>query len=67
MREIDDWITAKSLGERLDISGRSVSGSFRKLVTNGYVEKRAGNPTSYRLTELGKTCELIIEDDNLDN
>ena len=61
MREIDDWITATSLGEKMDISGRSVAGTFKKLVNDGYVEKRTGTPASYRLTDLGKTCELKIE------
>lgn len=64
MREVDDWITAKSLGERIDVSGRSVSTSMRKLITDGYVEKRAGNPASYRLTESGMTCDLnVIEEE----
>lgn len=58
LREIDDWITAKSLGEQMDVSGRSVSGTMRKLVTDGYVEKQAGNPASYRITEKGKTCDF---------
>ena len=60
MREIDDWITAKSLGEQMDVSGRSVSSTMRKLVVDGYVEKRAGNPASYRITETGKTCDFSI-------
>lgn len=61
MREINDWITAKAVGDRLDISGRSISGTFRKLVEDGYVEKRAGSPASYKITEKGMTCELGIE------
>jgi DNA-binding MarR family transcriptional regulator len=60
LREIDDWITAKSLGEQMDVSGRSVSSTMRKLVVDGYVEKRAGNPASYRITEAGKTCDFDI-------
>ena len=60
LREIDDWITAKSLGEQMDVSGRSVSSTMRKLVIDGYVEKRAGNPASYRITETGKTCDFNI-------
>lgn len=58
LREIDDWITAKSLGEQMDISGRSVSGTMRKLVTDGFVEKRTGSPASYRITDKGKTCDF---------
>jgi len=61
MREVDDWIIAKSLGEKMDVSGRSVSGTLRKLVTDGYVEKREGNPASYRITEAGKTCNFEEE------
>ena len=60
MREVDDWITAKSLGEKMEVSGRSVSGTFKKLIADGYVEKRAGNPASYRITEKGKTCDFNI-------
>ena len=57
LKEINDWITAKALGEQLDISGRSVSGTMRKLVEDGFVEKRAGNPASYRITEKGINFE----------
>lgn len=62
MREVEDWITAKALGEQMDISGRSVSGSLKKLVIDGYVDKRAGNPAAYRITEKGMTCNLEIEE-----
>lgn len=61
MREVNDWISAKSLGERMDISGRSVSGTMRKLVTDGYIEKQAGNPASYKITDKGMTCEFDNE------
>lgn len=62
LRDVNSWITAKSLGERMDISGRSVSGTMKKLISDGYVEKREGNPASYRITETGMTCEFNIED-----
>jgi predicted transcriptional regulator len=61
LKEVNDWITAKSLGERLDISGRSVSGTMRKLVSDGFVEKQAGNPASYRVTEKGMNYNMNIE------
>lgn len=54
----DDWVTAKALGEVMDVSGRSVSGSMKKLVEDGYVEKRAGTPSAYKITEKGLTCDL---------
>lgn len=64
MRELDDeWITASSLGERMGVSGRSVSGSMKKLVIDGFVEKRAGNPASYKLTEKGSTYEFSVNNE----
>ena len=58
LRENSEWITAKALGEIMDVSGRSVSGSMKKLVEDGYVDKRAGTPSAYKITEKGMTCEL---------
>ena len=58
LRENPEWITAKALGEIMDVSGRSVSGSMKKLVEDGYVEKRAGNPSAYKITEKGLTCDF---------
>lgn len=49
---------AKEIGEGLFISSRSVSGSMRKLVSEGFVEKMGGEPTSYAITEKGKLREL---------
>ena len=57
LRENPEWITAKALGEIMDVSGRSVSGSMKKLVEDGYVEKRAGNPSAYKITEKGLAFE----------
>lgn len=67
MREINDWTTAKAVGDRLDIAGRSVSGTFRKLVEDGYVEKRAGSPASYKITKKGMTCDLSCDGAEVDN
>ena len=61
MQEINDWITAKSLGEALDISGRSVSGTMRKLVSDGFVEKKTGTPASYKITEKGMDYQYTTE------
>ena len=46
--------TAKSIGEGLLCSSRTVSGAIRKLVTDGYVEKVGQDPVVYTLTEKGK-------------
>lgn len=41
--------TAKSIAEGLEISAKSVSGSMRKLVTDGYVTKSGKDPVTYSL------------------
>ena len=46
--------TSKEAAEALFTSGRSISGSMRKLVNDGYVEKIDKNPVRYSLTEKGK-------------
>jgi hypothetical protein len=45
--------TAKIIGEALFMNSRSVSGSIRKLITDGYVQKEGTNPVTYSLTENG--------------
>lgn len=40
---------AKDIAEGLFISSRSVSGAIRKLVTDGYVTKKEGNPITYSI------------------
>ena len=64
LREVGDWITAKSLGEKIDMSGRSVSGSLRKLVEDGFVEKKASTPAVYKVSEKGITYEIptVVEE-----
>lgn len=54
-------LKAKEIADGLFLSSsRSVSGSLRKLVTDGYVRKIDGSPICYSLTEIGKTVEVII-------
>lgn len=50
---------AKDIAEGLDISARKVSGSLRKLVTDGFVEKLSKDPIIYAITEKGKNFEII--------
>ena len=40
---------AKDIGEGLDISSKAVSGSMRKLVKDGYVNKVGKEPVIYEL------------------
>ena len=54
LSKVDDWITATALGEMIGKNGRSVSGTMKKLIEDGYVEKKEGKPASYRITEFGK-------------
>lgn len=48
---------AKEIAEILGVSSRTVSGSIRKLITDGYVEKIGENPVVYMLTALGDNTE----------
>jgi DNA-binding MarR family transcriptional regulator len=49
---------ARDIAEGLFISSRTVSGSMRKLVSDGFVEKVGSEPTIYSITELGKNVEI---------
>lgn len=52
--QVDNKFKASQIGEGIFVSGRSVSGSMRKLIADGYVEKVATSPVAYGITELGK-------------
>lgn len=54
----DNKFKAKDIGERIGISGRSVSGSIRSLVALGYVEKVSNDPVVYALTDAGMNLDL---------
>lgn len=45
--------SAKSIGEGLFMSSRIISGSVRKLVMDGYVNKINADPVLYEITEKG--------------
>lgn len=49
---------AKDIGERLGISGRSVSGSIRALIALGYVVKIGTDPVVYALTDEGMNFNI---------
>lgn len=57
--DYDNSFSAKNIGEGIGISGRSVSGSMRKLISEGFTEKASTNPVTYSLTSKGK--EKVIE------
>ena len=54
--------TAKSLGEAMGLNSRSVSGSMRKLVNVGLVDKIGQNPTQYKLNDEFEERYLILKD-----
>ena len=45
---------SKEIGEGLFMPSRSVSGSMKKLITEGFVEKIGSDPVAYAITEKGK-------------
>ena len=51
---------AKEIAEGLFTNSRSVSGSMRKLISDGFVSKTGTNPSCYSLTEEGRNCEVAI-------
>ena len=53
LESMNNIFTSKEIAEGLFTSGRSVAGSMRKLVTDGYVEKVGKDPVQYFLTEKG--------------
>lgn len=46
--------SAKQLGELLFMSPRSISGAMKKLLNEGYINKKVTNPVTYELTDQGR-------------
>ncbi len=49
---------AREIAEGIFISSKSVGGSMRKLVTDGYVEKMGADPIIYALTDAGVEVDI---------
>ena len=49
--------SAKIIGEGISVSSRTVSGTMRKLITDGYVEKSGQNPVTYSLTDTARSWQ----------
>lgn len=63
MKEIEaDNLKCKDIAEGMNISSRSVSGSLRKLVSDGYVEKVGQEPVVYSLTEKGRNIDFASDE-----
>ena len=56
--KFNNLMKAKDIADGTFLSSRSVSGSIRKLVTDGYVEKIGQDPINYALTDLGKEVAI---------
>jgi predicted transcriptional regulator len=59
-QNVDNYKTfnSKQIGELLFMPPRSVSGSIKKLISEGYCIKVGVNPVCYELTALGKETQL---------
>lgn len=55
---VGEALAAKAIAEGMMISSRSVSGSIRKLVTDGFVEKVSTDPVLYALTDKGNEVTI---------
>ena len=58
--EYNNILKAKEIGDGLFCSSRTVSGSLRKLIDDGYVSKTEGTPTCYSLTDKGMTVTVVF-------
>jgi len=56
--KMSNIFTSKEMAEALFTSGRSIAGSMRKLIKDGYVEKTGKDPVQYSLTEAGKSYQF---------
>lgn len=55
---VGEALAAKTIAEGMMISSRSVSGSIRKLVADGFVEKVSTDPVLYALTDKGNEVTI---------
>lgn len=57
-------LKAKDIADGMNESSRKISGSMRKLVSDGFVDKFGQNPVVYTLTEKGKNFDLTTIKEN---
>ena len=55
---MNNIFTSREAAEALFTSGRSIAGSMRKLVNDGYVDKVGKDPVQYSLTDAGKNYQF---------
>jgi DNA-binding MarR family transcriptional regulator len=54
----EGFMKARDIAEGLFVSSRAVTGSLRKLVTDGFVDKMGNDPILYKITEKGKNFNI---------
>lgn len=59
--ESNNSYTASSIGVGLGTTGKSVSGSMKKLINNGFVIKTNLHPVTYAITKRG--VDRVFEED----
>lgn len=57
-QKYNNVFTSKIIGEGIFLPSRSVSGSMKKLVADGFVEKIGSEPVAYAITDKGKDKDL---------
>ena len=55
---------AKDIAEYINSTSRGVSGTMRKLVSDGFCESVGANPIVYKITEKGKNFKIVFEGEN---
>lgn len=60
-------LKAKDIADGMQVSSRKISGSIRKLVTDGFVDKYGQNPVIYMLTEKGKNFSIEDYKEKINN
>ena len=56
--DFDNVFKAKEIGEGLFVSGRSIGGAMKKLISEGFAEKVSLEPVTYGLTDKGREKEI---------
>lgn len=60
-QDFNNTFSSKQIGESMNMPAKSVSGSMRSLVANGFIEKINDKPVVYSLTEKGKAIKVDAE------
>lgn len=59
-------LKARDIAEGMNLPSRRISGSIRKLVDDGFVDKMGKDPVIYSITEKGKNFDINNYKENMD-